>query len=241
MTLSSPSVVAPKSPPKPFILGVIVLALSAPLITWILDGYFDAWFDRNGSVLAGLLSFWLIVGLVLLLTGYEAQPPQTTTPGLWRSIGFKRVKLRESLIVLIVGFITLGFANVAFVVLSRTIFPTEINMSRVVTLPLPLVILAFLTGMFAEEILYRGYALERLQRITGNWWISGAITWALFVGFHVPAYPMAHIVGYVAPASVVITLVYIWKRNLTYTVMIHGILNLPILLAVILMPLLQIG
>jgi uncharacterized protein len=239
MTVSSQAVETPTSAPKPLILGSIILALSAPLITGILDGYFDAWFDRNGSVLAGLLSFWLIVGLVMLLTRLEAQP--ITERGLWRRIGFKRVKLRESLIVLIIGFLTLFVANVAFVVLSRTIFPTEINISRVVSLPLPLVILAYLTGSIAEEILYRGYALERLQRMTGNWWISGGITWALFVGFHIPAYPMAHIVGYVAPAAVVVTLVYIWKRNLSYTVMIHGILNLPILLAAILLPLLPTG
>jgi uncharacterized protein len=213
---------------KPLTLAGIVLALSAPFITGVLNGYFKIWFDNNGRVLAGLVSFWVIVGIVLLLARLDGQ-----------GIGFKRVKLRETLIVLIIGFITLFCLNVAYVILARTIFPTEVRTSPVLTLPLPLVILAYLTGVFAEEILYRGYALERLQQITGNWWISGGITGALFVGFHIPAYPMAHIVGYVAPAAVVLTLIYIWKRNLSYTVMFHGVLNLPILLAALLIPLVR--
>lgn len=242
MTVSSQSVDIPKSSLKPLMLGGVVLALSAPLITWFLNGYFNAWFDNNGRVLAGLLFFWLIVGLILLLTRFEARDTeQTREHGFWQGISFKRVKLRESLIVMILGFVTLFVVNLAFVILSRTIFPTEIKTSAALLLPWPLMILAYLTGTITEEILYRGYALERLQRMTGNWWISGGITWALFVGFHIPTYPMAHIVGFVAPAAVVATLVYIWKRNLTYTVMIHGILNLPILLVAILVPLLPTG
>jgi uncharacterized protein len=236
---ASPSLDSVSASWKPLRVASIILALAAPLITWMLDGPFDTWFDRNGSVLAGLLTFWAIVGLVLWLMRQET--PASTDQSVWQQIGLRRVRLRETLIVLIIGFVTLGLANVAFVVLSRTIFPTEINTSPVLTLPLPLVILAYLTGTIAEEILYRGYALERLQRMTGNWWISGGLTWALFVGFHVPAYPLAHIVGYVAPATVVITLVYIWKRNLAYTILIHGVLNLPILLAALLLPLLPAG
>jgi uncharacterized protein len=236
---ASPSLDSVSASWKPLRVASIILALAAPLITWMLDGPFDTWFDRNGSVLAGLLTFWAIVGLVLWLMRQET--PASTDQSVWQQIGLRRVRLRETLIVLIIGFVTLGLANVAFVVLSRTIFPTEINTSSVLTLPLPLVILAYLTGTIAEEILYRGYALERLQRMTGNWWISGGLTWALFVGFHVPAYPLAHIVGYVAPATVVITLVYIWKRNLAYTILIHGVLNLPILLAALLLPLLPAG
>lgn len=238
MSVASQSVAAPKSLPKILILGGILLALSAPLITWILDGYFRLWFDRDGKVLAGLVAFWVIIGVVLLLIRLEYR---NTNVSVWHLISFKRVKLRESLVILIIGFVTLFFANVAFVILARTIFPTEIRTSPALALPLPLVILAYLTGVIGEEILYRGYALEQLQRITGKWWISGGITGLLFIGFHIPAYPMAHIIGFVLPSTVVLTLVYIWKRSLTYTIMIHGVLNLPILMAAILLPLLSQG
>jgi membrane protease YdiL (CAAX protease family) len=236
MTASSQAVEAPKSAARPLVLGGIVLALAAPLITWFLNGYFAAWFDNNGRVLAGLAAFWVIVVIVLLISRAEAKAERGRN--LWESINLKPVKLRETLVVMIIGFIVLFIANLAYVVLARTIFPTEVKTSAALTLPLPLVFLAWLSGTFGEEILYRGYALERLQRITVNWWLSGGLTWALFVGFHIPAYPMAHIVGFVAPSALALTLVYMWKRNLTYTVIIHGILDLPILLAAVLIPLL---
>jgi membrane protease YdiL (CAAX protease family) len=241
MTAASPSTDVPKSPPKVITLVAIVLALSAPLITAFLNSYFAAWFDNNGRVLAGMLSFLAITGLVLLLVRFEPVSALDNTQSVWGRIGFKPVKLRPTLIVLILAFVTLFIVSLAFVVLSRTILPTEIKTSAALKLPLPLLIFVYLAGSISEEILYRGYALERLQRITGNWWISGGITWALFVGFHIPAYPMAHIVGTVAPATVVITLLYIRTRNLTYTTIFHAVLNVPILLAAVLMALLQAG
>jgi membrane protease YdiL (CAAX protease family) len=231
MTTSTQTIPKPKAPL--LTLFGIGLALATPLITWFLDGYYRIWFDRNGKVLAGALSFWVIVGLILLLIRYDEGQPL-------RSIGIKRLKnWQEGVIALIIDFVTLGCANVAFVLLARTIFPTNLTGRQVFNFPLPLVILLFLTGSVVEEILYRGYALERLQALTGNWWLSGGVTWALFVAFHVPAYPMAHIVGYVAPAALVATLAYIWKRNLLFTIIIHGCLNLPIVLAAILAPLVQ--
>ncbi|MBX3084624.1 MAG: hypothetical protein KF716_23505 [Anaerolineae bacterium] len=68
----------------------------------VLDGYFDAWFDRNCLALAGLLSFWLIVGVVLLFTRSEAKRSATNT--LWQETGSKRVRLGTTLIVLIIVF-----------------------------------------------------------------------------------------------------------------------------------------
>ncbi|MBX3085777.1 MAG: CPBP family intramembrane metalloprotease [Anaerolineae bacterium] len=240
MTATSHPAPTPQRTIKPFTVGIIVLALSAPLITAFLDGYFDRWFDYNGSVLAGLTSFWLIVALVVWLSRLDTPPAASDARrSWWQTFNFKRPKLRESLIVLIIAFVTLGLANVAFVILARTVLPTEIKVSRAVSLPLPLVILAFLTGAIAEEILYRGYALERLHAMTGNWWLSGIVTGAIFAGFHFPAYPLAHIFGYILPSTIVLTLIYIWKRNLTYTVMFHAVLNLPILLGALLLPLLS--
>ncbi len=218
-------------------LVVIVLALSTPLIAAVLNGYFAAWFDNNGRVMAGLLFYWLFTAIISLLLIYKKAEPAGGT--VWKTIGLQRIKLRESLIVLIIGFVTLFLVNLAYVILARTIFPTEVRTSPALALPLPLVLLAFITGSITEEILYRGFALERLQRMTGNWWISGGITGALFVFFHVPAYPMAHIVGYIIPATIIITLLYRWKRNLSYCIMFHLVMNSPILLGALVMGLLS--
>lgn len=233
MTAASPSLATPRPRLKLFTLVGIILALAAPLIAWILDGYFRVWFDRNGKVFAGALSFWVMTAIVLLLTRFEAAAGHT----LSERINLKRLKLRETLIVLIIAFVTLFVVNLAFVILARTIFPTEVSTAPALALPVPLMIFVYLTGSITEEILYRGYALERLQRMTGNWWISGLITGALFVGFHVPVYPMAHIVGYIIPATIVLTLIYAWKRNLSHCIIFHCVLNMPILLAAILIPL----
>jgi membrane protease YdiL (CAAX protease family) len=211
----------------------ILTALSAPFVTWFLDRYYKAWFGREGAVLSGLLTYWAIFGVVLLLAriGASSVVGETLPSTVWGWIGFKRIKLRTTLIVLIVSFVMLLIGNIGFVVLAKTIFPTSVATSSALTLPTLLVVAVYLTAIFVEEFLFRRIALEWTQQIVGNWWVSGGISVVLFVLGHVPAYPMALILGFVVPSSLAATVLYARTRNLSYSVIMHAVLDLPILLA----------
>ena len=234
----STQAIDPRTPAQQrLIIFGIVLALAAPLITAFLDGYFKVWFDYTGKVFAGAISFWVIAAAIMVIIRCTETD---SWRGVWRSLGFRRVKLRTSLIVLILSFVTLFVVNLFFVLLSTYVFDMDISFTRerLRVLPIPLVFLLYLTGIFVEEILYRGYALQRLYNLTGNWTVAGLICGAIFVGFHIPAYPPAHILGVVIPATLAITYLYIRLRNTSYTVMMHGVMNIVIVIAYVILPLL---
>ncbi|MBK9125920.1 MAG: CPBP family intramembrane metalloprotease [Chloroflexi bacterium] len=222
---------------KSMIIAGILLALAAPQIAGFLDSYFKVWFDYNGKVFAGALSFWAIAAVIFVMVRVtEAQSWRE----VWSSMGFRRVKLRTSLVVLILSFVTLFVVNLLFYLLSTHVFREDVSFARnrLQALPVGMVILLYLTGVFVEEILYRGYALQRMFQLTGSWTLAGVVSGALFVAFHIPAYPPAHILGVVLPATIVVTLVYIRLQNISYTVMMHGVLNIVLVIAYVVLPLL---
>jgi membrane protease YdiL (CAAX protease family) len=94
-------------------------------------------------------------------------------------------------------------------------------------------VLVVTAGVF-EETLYRGYALERLASLFRNTWLAGAVTVVLFTLAHIPAVGLAHILP-VFIVSVLVTLLYLWRRDLVVNVIAHatidgvGLLIVPLL------------
>jgi len=84
-------------------------------------------------------------------------------------------------------------------------------------------LLAVVRAGISEEVLYRGYALERLQSLTGSKWIAAATTLVLFAAFHyrqgLAGIFLALILG------AVLTGFYLWKRNLTANMFGHFLVD----------------
>lgn len=94
--------------------------------------------------------------------------------------------------------------------------------------PAWVILLSILTAGITEEVLFRGYALERLAELTDNLWVSAAISLATFVLTHLSGWNLAHILGVVLPLGVVLTVLYLWKRNLVFVIIIHVLVDLPL-------------
>ena len=91
--------------------------------------------------------------------------------------------------------------------------------------------------MTSIEILYRGYPIERLNRLTGRIWPGAVISLIIFVVFHLPS-GLGHTVGLVLPIGVILTGLYVWKRNLTLNIAVHFLTDSLILVLLPLLPLL---
>jgi membrane protease YdiL (CAAX protease family) len=76
----------------------------------------------------------------------------------------------------------------------------------------------------AEEILFRGYALERLQELTGSLHLAAGLSWMVFTLEHVGPWQRSHllIAGF---GGVVLTLLYLWRRNLWVNIIAHLIVD----------------
>ena len=90
----------------------------------------------------------------------------------------------------------------------------------------PSLLVALLTVIRAgisEEVFYRGFALERLQALSGSKWVAAAISLLLFAGFH---YRQGFAGVFIAlVVGGVITLFYMWKRDLLATITAHFLVD----------------
>lgn len=91
-----------------------------------------------------------------------------------------------------------------------------------------ILLLSVVTAGVTEEVLFRGYPLERLYEMTGNKWLSGLISLAFFVAIHAAGWNMAHVVGVVIPLGIILTGLYFWRRNLLFVMIVHVVIDLPL-------------
>lgn len=76
----------------------------------------------------------------------------------------------------------------------------------------------------AEESLFRGYAIERLKEWSGSRLLAGAVTWAAFTYAHLGSWgaPQLIVAGY---GGLVLTVLYLWRRNLWANMIAHWIVD----------------
>lgn len=120
--------------------------------------------------------------------------------------------------------------------LSSMLFPqvdTSGGTAIITSLALPVVILLVITAAFTEEFLWRGYVIERLGTLTGKIWVGAAISFVIFLIPHIvvfgPEWILYHSIG-----SVLIYALYLWRRNLWATILLHFLIDVPILIPTIL-------
>ena len=69
-----------------------------------------------------------------------------------------------------------------------------------------------------------------MATLLGNKWLAGGSTVILFTAAHLPAVGMAHILP-VSIISVLVTLLYLWRRDLVLNIVAHATIDTLGLLA----------
>jgi membrane protease YdiL (CAAX protease family) len=83
---------------------------------------------------------------------------------------------------------------------------------------------AVLTAGVVEEVLYRGFPLERIAEWTGSVALAGAITVLVFALVHWPMWGAGPVLSFVVSGAVV-TAFYVWQRDLTATMIAHVVVD----------------
>ncbi len=90
---------------------------------------------------------------------------------------------------------------------------------------------ALLVGLFVgvtagitEEMLYRGYGLERLEALSGSTWVAGTVTASLFVVIHFGGHAFGGLLV-ITPVAVLLTVGYVWRRNIFVPIIGHVLIN----------------
>jgi membrane protease YdiL (CAAX protease family) len=94
--------------------------------------------------------------------------------------------------------------------------------------------LVLLTSPITEEVLFRGYAIERLEKRTGRTGLAVGVSVAAFLLAHVPLWGVGGALQFL-PWSILISALYVWRRNLPACIVMHflgdltGLVVLPLL------------
>jgi len=193
----------------------VTLALAGTaLVAW-----FGVRFGPNPPTLvshaSGLLAIFLIAltvyGWALFKEGYDLQ-----------RLGFAQMSWLTPIVALVLtAFFILVFGPIAYWLLLKSgaqSFAAGIETTS--HLPVGYLVLTIVIVASAEELLYRGYAIERLADLTGSYWVASILAVLAFGLAHVPMWGWAPAATTIISGSI-LTIVFLWRRDVAALILAH--------------------
>lgn len=199
------------------IVGLIISLFGAPLL-----GRLDVprWVGASAtrSFLANSLVSWLLVSILLVIVLYWERRRLTSIGLRVPSQREAAVRIGAGLCGVVLGLVAIGVAVTTFQ------FEQPETLSALSQLSLPVRVTIVVTAVITEEILWRGYPIERLTELTGNIWTGAAVSGVVFLAVHYPAWGF---VGAIPQTvfTLIIVGVYVWSRNVVACMCTHGVIN----------------
>lgn len=155
--------------------------------------------------------FMVVLGIVLF---WERQPLS--------SIGLHSLKWQSILWGLaFAGFLNFIYAPFLVLAIDKLGFTRfEGGLAKLTSFPNWYLVLAVLIGGVVEEVLYRGYATERLSLLTGSYWLGCMLSLIAFGLAHVPLWGWVPAVTTVLSGGL-LTLFYLVTGDLLTAIVAH--------------------
>ena len=195
-------------------IGLLIALFGIPAIT-TLHRILTHDPTATGGIVGREVGILLVTGLLLWLVTKGERLPLS-------SIGFPTDHLGRSL----AWGVGLAVVCLAAAVGCLTIYGAmgiHYGEGQVISRALPVTTLAVIRAGISEEVLYRGYAIERLQALTGSRWIAAGISLILFAAFHFRQGFAGVVLAFILGA--ILTAFYLWKRNLVANMVGHFLVD----------------
>ena len=203
----------------------LTLSLIAPVIYSVLIGPLLLKPRMSGLTysLIGFAVFWVLALAVLSFN--RRLEKQTLTAVGWLDLSWK-----QALGAVVIGLLLSLLVPLLSLLVSSLVPASQTGSIAEVTTTYPwwVILLSVITAGITEEILFRGYPIERL--LAGNYsiWLSGGLSLIFFVAIHASGWNLAHIIGVVLPLGLALTGLYLWQRNLLFVIIVHLMIDLPL-------------
>ena len=96
----------------------------------------------------------------------------------------------------------------------------ETGQRSLTTLPHWYLCLTIIIVAAGDEWLYRGYAIGRLQALTGNEWLAGGLSLLAFGLVHLPLWGIGVSLTTLVSGGIV-TVLYLWRRDVSFLILAH--------------------
>jgi membrane protease YdiL (CAAX protease family) len=198
-------------------IATLLIALAVPNVFGVLPEWLVA--PAPGPAvqwLIFLLYFGVasaVVALVLRADGVTAADIGLRRPG-W-------ITVASGVAVWAVGLLVLPVITAP---LAR-LFGTEgvqSGLNELATMPPALRVFVAIGAGAVEELLYRGFAIERLSRLTSRRWLAGAIAATVFGLAHVSTWGLGFALSTDLPFGIYATAFYLWRRDLVANMIGHS-------------------
>ncbi|MDP9089459.1 MAG: CPBP family intramembrane metalloprotease [Pseudomonadota bacterium] len=193
----------------------LFVALVVPFLTFVAGQAFFGAELSSARVFFGLAFHWIsLAALVAIVLWWERRPLQ--------SIGLRLVRWWTIPAGLLAGIAIMILSGSLVSVLRLSLDANFVSYMQ--SLPFLIRALVVVTAGMFEETLYRGYALERLTTIWGSKWLAGMATVAVFTLAHLPTVGISHLLPVVI-ISILVTLLYLWRRDLILNMVAHSTID----------------
>lgn len=197
----------------------LLLALgpvSLPFSTWINE------FADVRHLVGNEAIWWIYVAAILLYVRLVERRPLS-------SIGFRRLGAANAAIGVLGGVAVLAvLGTMYFVVLPALHLGDSVaataNGGALMATPFWWRLVSTVRAAISEEVLFRGYAMERIEELTGSRTIATVVSLAVFALDHVMYWGWSHEL-IVAVGGLAFSLLYLWRRNLWVNILAHFIVD----------------
>jgi uncharacterized protein len=178
----------------------------------------DHEFAGTSHLVGNEFIYWGLVALTLAYVLIAERRPLA-------SIGFRRPGVTDCLIgVAAAALIISVLAAIYFVVFPALHVSEDHAMNTLRAAPRWWLVASVIRAGVSEEVLFRGYPIERLQELTGSRTLAALIPLLLFALAHVGPWGWPHLLV-AAVGGGLLTLLYLWRRNLWVNILCHSIVD----------------
>jgi len=198
--------------------GLVISILGLPVI-----GMLTKYFPEQTRTIWGLALTWIVTIVLLILIKFGEKRS-------YSSIGFFPITIKEGLIAMGIGAV-LSLSVPLLTLLASQFLPSTTEgsiMDAAVQTSWYMLLFGVLTSGVTEEIIFRGYLIERLGKLTGKLPVAVGISVLAFTLPHVVNWNITHVIGVVLPLGLILSWLYLWKRNILFNIIVHIVINLPL-------------
>lgn len=189
-------------------LAIALFGAPAVVILFKLAGFTRS--DFGATVVRELIILALVVVLLWIIRRHEKLPLS--------SIGLRGQRLGPALLWSLAVLLMFG-AGIAACLLVLPLMGLSYGSSSGPAVPMGVSVLLYARAGIAEEVFYRGYAIERIETLTGSRALAAAVPLMIFAGSHFSQGAVGIFMTFVIGA--IATAIYLWKRNLLILIIAH--------------------
>jgi uncharacterized protein len=175
-------------------------------------------FAGTGHLIGYEVIWWAAIVAVLLYVRLAERRPLS-------SIGFRSIGIWDVIWAILSGvFILAALAGIYYGILPALHLSEDQQVSQLMATPFWWRFISVIRAAVGEEVMFRGYAIERGEELTGSRGAAATLSWLAFTLAHVGPWGWGHllIAGF---GGLVFTLLYLWRRKLWVNVIAHFIVD----------------